>query len=135
MRARLAAADLPDVVGHGDFESQNTRWSGNELLAVHDWDSAVSRPEAALAGQAGPVFGVTGKPGDPPRLSESAEFLNAYTVTRGRPWTAEEDEVAWAAGLWVLVFDAKKETVAVEGGPRYTHLVDEVAERLRRAGA
>ncbi|MET9932182.1 MULTISPECIES: phosphotransferase [unclassified Streptomyces] len=36
VRARLAAASLPDVIGHGDFESQNTRWEGNELLVVHD---------------------------------------------------------------------------------------------------
>lgn len=135
VRARLAASDLPDVVGHGDFESQNTRWRGNELLVVHDWDSAVSRPEAALAGQASAVFGVTGNPGDTPLLSESEEFLNAYAVARGRPWTAEEYEVAWSAGLWVLVFNAKKETVTVEGGPGYTHLAGEVAERLRLAGA
>ncbi|NEC76756.1 phosphotransferase [Streptomyces rochei] len=135
VRARLTATDLPDVVGHGDFESQNTRWIGSRLLVVHDWDSAVSRPEAALAGQASAVFSVTGRPGDTPNLSESAEFLNAYAVARGRPWTSEEHEVAWAAGLWVLLFNAKKETVAVEGGPGYTHLAGEVTERLRLAGA
>jgi hypothetical protein len=135
VRARLAASRLPDVVGHGDFESQNTRWHGRELLVVHDWDSAVSRPEAALAGQASAVFGVTGAPGDTPVLKESEEFLNAYAEARGRPWTEEEREVAWAAGLWVLVFNAKKETVTVDEGPGYTHLSAEVAERLRFAGA
>jgi hypothetical protein len=74
-------------------------------------------------------------PGGTPRVEESEDFLNAYAVARGRPWSTEEREVAWAAGLWFLVFNAKKESVTVEKGPGCTHLAGEVAERLRRAGA
>ncbi|WP_411074957.1 hypothetical protein [Streptomyces sp. cmx-4-7] len=81
------------------------------------------------------MFGVTGKPGGTPLIDESARFLDAYAVARGRPWSAEEHEVAWAAGLWVLTYNAKKESVLIENGPGGTHLANEVAERLRRAGA
>ncbi|WP_326594903.1 hypothetical protein [Streptomyces sp. NBC_01803] len=135
VRARLADSDLPDVVGHGDFESQNTRWSGRELHAVHDWDSAVARPEAALAGQAAAVFGTTGAPGETTPLPASERFLDAYERARGQAWTREEREVAWAAGLWVLVFNAKKESAKEANGPECTHLATEVDERLRRARA
>jgi hypothetical protein len=41
--------------------------------------------------------------------------------------------VAWAAGLWVRAFNAKKETVA-GGGPQLDRLAGEVAERSRNAG-
>ena len=51
VRARLAGLGLPSVVGHGDWESQNVRWRGGQAVAVHDWDSVVAQPEAAIAGQ------------------------------------------------------------------------------------
>ncbi|WP_220040235.1 hypothetical protein [Nonomuraea aridisoli] len=52
VRERLLATRLEPVVGHGDFESQNVRWIGDEPYAVHDWDSVVALPEPAIAGAA-----------------------------------------------------------------------------------
>ena len=55
-RGRLLAAGLPCVLGHADFEAQNLRWHGQQLWAVHDWDSLAWQPEAALAGAASGSF-------------------------------------------------------------------------------
>jgi hypothetical protein len=49
-RGRLLAAGLPCVLGHADFEAQNLRWHGQQVWAVHDWDSLAWQPEAALSG-------------------------------------------------------------------------------------
>lgn len=49
---RLMAARLPCVLGYADFETQNLRWHGQQVRAVHDWDSLAWQPEAALAGAA-----------------------------------------------------------------------------------
>ncbi|WP_405893502.1 hypothetical protein OG612_29650 [Streptomyces sp. NBC_01527] len=84
-RARLAAGHLPDIIGHGDFESQNIRWPGSELHVVHDWGSAVSRPEAAVVGQASAAFGVTGAPGDTPCRWTPVRPTSAGSATRPRP--------------------------------------------------
>ncbi|MBA2557738.1 MAG: phosphotransferase, partial [Chloroflexi bacterium] len=62
-RARLCANREAEVLGHGDFESQNIRWVGTDALVVHDWDSVVARPECTLVGLAAAVFAATGAPG------------------------------------------------------------------------
>jgi hypothetical protein len=56
VRGRLAVVDLPRVLGHGDWETQNLRWNGDEPYAVHDWDSLCWLPEAAIAGAASGAF-------------------------------------------------------------------------------
>jgi hypothetical protein len=62
VRARLVELALPLVVGHGDWESQNIRWRGRRPWVVHDWDSTVAQPEAAIAGQAAAVWPAAGGP-------------------------------------------------------------------------
>ncbi|KAE8331407.1 hypothetical protein BDV39DRAFT_201058 [Aspergillus sergii] len=106
------------------------------LQVVHDWESAVTQPEVALAGLAAAVFSVTGDMGNGrvAILEATEAFLDAYSSSSGRTCTGNELEVAWAAGLWARLFNAKTEIVAVSGGPCYTRLV-EVTERLRRSGA
>ena len=135
VRGRLRRAALPEVVGHGDFESQNVRWNGDRLHVVHDWDSAVARPEAALAGLAAAVFPAGGPEDRTATVAETRRFLAAYARTRGRRWTREESEVAWAAGLWVLAFNAKKASVAQPNGAAAARLAEQAPERLRRADA
>ncbi|MEU1199735.1 phosphotransferase [Streptomyces sp. NPDC005813] len=135
VRTRLRRAALPEVVGHGDFESQNIRWNGDTLHVVHDWDSAVARPEAALAGTSAAVFPAGGPEDRPATVAETERFLAGYARARGRHWTREESEVAWAAGLWVLAFNAKKATVGRPNGSAAARPAEEAAERLRRAGA
>ena len=66
VRHRLAQCQQPPVVGHADWEEPNLRWIDRHLYVVHDWDSVVSRPEAALAGVAAAVCPAFGGPGQPP---------------------------------------------------------------------
>lgn len=84
VRARLARCAGPPVVGHCDWESQNIRWHGGRLHAVHDWDSVVSRPEAAIAGLAAAVFAAAGDPGEHATVAQGEQFL-ASLRTRPRP--------------------------------------------------
>jgi hypothetical protein len=66
-------------------------------------------------------------------IQQSESFLDAYQAARNRRWTSEEEEICWAAGMWVLTYNAKKE--ARGGGRGYLeHLEREAPERIRRAG-
>lgn len=133
-RWRLHAVRADAVIGHGDFESQNVYWSDGRLSAVHDWDSAVAAPEAAIVGAAAAVFPADGPAGRAATLVESTTFLEHYERARGNPFTSDEREAAWAAGLWTLAYKCKIE--AVEGGSDlFERLGDELPERLERAGA
>jgi hypothetical protein len=127
---RLKAASLDRVVGHGDWYSGNLRWTGRQLHVVWDWDSVIRVPEAAIAGLAAAVFPAV-HAGSEATVNETESFLAAYASTRGRPFTPDEIEIAWAAGLWNRSFDAKKQ-VAV-GEPPRSLTPDEARERLRRA--
>jgi hypothetical protein len=132
-RRRLLAARLPSVLGHADFEAQNLRWHGRELWAVHDWDSLAWQPEAALAGAASGAFASSGLPTLTP-IESSAAFLVAYQDIRGRLFTAAEQEIAWAASVWM---DAYNVWESLHGGTRLPGdaLRAQAAERLRRANA
>ena len=66
VRQRLLACAAPARIGHGDWESQNIRWSGTRPLAVHDWDSVTAQPEAALVGLAAAVGRQPVRPARPP---------------------------------------------------------------------
>jgi len=118
-RARLLAADaraLPRVVGHGDLSGINARWYrdgdgdqpagiGAWRTVVHDWDSVVALPDAVIAGVGAADHAST----DACRLAglaDGAVLLDAYAAQRGRPWTRVEREVAWAAGTWVVSYNA-----------------------------
>ncbi|WP_284742522.1 phosphotransferase [Amycolatopsis sp. RTGN1] len=132
-RKRLLATDLPCVLGHADFEAQNLRWH-EDIRSVHDWDSLAWQPEAALAGAASGAF----TSDSPPTLApiESSEvFLTTYQDLRGRRFTAEEREIAWAAGLWAAAHNARCE--ALHGDPPVSGdaVRAQTAERLRRANA
>jgi hypothetical protein len=61
------------------------------------------------------VFTATGAPNTSANVEHSEAFLVAYAQARGQPWTQEERELAWAAGLWVRVFNAKKATLRPGG--------------------
>jgi hypothetical protein len=133
-RARILAAGLPCVLGHADFEAQNLRWHGRELWAVHDWDSLAWQPEAALAGAASGSFASSGPPTLAPAESSEA-FLLAYQDIRGRLFTAVEQQIAWAASVWMAAYNAREE--ALFGGTPVCAgaLRAQAAERLRLANA
>jgi hypothetical protein len=131
-RGRILAAGLPCVLGHADFEAQNLRWRGPQVWAVHDWDSLAWQPEAALAGAASGAFASDGPPTLAP-IESSEAFLAAYQDIRGRVFTAVEQEVAWAASLWLAAFNAREEALAGDPPVCRTALRTQAADRLRRA--
>jgi len=91
----------------------------------------VRAPEAAIVGAAATAFAESDV--IPAATIDQAErFLDAY----GGAATPEEREIAWAAGLWLLAFNAKSETVrGIPGRLTAPFLRRELAERLRLAGA
>ena len=135
VRRRMLAADLPCVLGHADFEAQNLRWHDGDVWAVHDWDSLAWQPEAALAGAACGAFASASPPTLVP-VESSAAFLAAYQELRGRRFSAEEQEVAWAASLWPAAHNARWEAVHDWDTRVCGDAVRaQAAERLRRANA
>lgn len=134
IRVRLAGFEAPAVVGHADFESQNVRWRAGRLYAVDDWDSVAALPEAVLAGAASAVHPAAGPRAATASIAETGRFLRAYARRRGTPWTVAEREVCWAAGSWVLAYNARVEIA--EGGTQLAEQVRRDADlRLTRAGA
>lgn len=132
VREALVAYHAPLRVGHGDWESQNIRWDGDSALVVHDWDSVIAQPEAAIVGLAAAVWAAQGGPGEAASVSQTEDFIEAYAHA-GTDWSAQDRAVAWSAGLWVRLFNAKKDATN-GGGPQLERLRDEVNERLSRAG-
>jgi len=133
-RELLLAAGLPCVLGHADFEAQNLRWHGRQVWAVHDWDSLAWQPEAALAGAASGAFASTGPPVLAP-VGSSGAFLAAYQDIRGRLFTAAEQQIAWAASVWMAAYNAREEALCGSTAVGGDALRAQAAERLRRAGA
>jgi Ser/Thr protein kinase RdoA (MazF antagonist) len=110
----LCDSPLPPVIGHADWHPGNLRWDGNRLAVAYDWDSLALLPEAAIAGGASVLYTQNSRAAA--SAEESAAFLDAYARARGQVWSAEEAQVFWAAGLWNLAFDAKKQTLDGIGG-------------------
>ena len=137
-RARLLAApELPVVVGHGDLSGLNARWwlrDGAWEPVVHDWDSVVAVPEAVLAGSTA-VDCVSSDVTRLATLEQTERFLDVYAAERGLTWTADELELAWAAGAWLAAYNAAFEHLKESERPVTKRLAVDAGERLRRAGA
>ena len=133
-RGRILAVGLPCVLGWADFEAQNLRWHGGEVWAVHDWDSLAWQPEAALAGAASGSFASAGAPTLAP-IESSEAFLAAYQDIRGRLFTAVEQEIAWAASVWMAAYNARELALHGDTPVCGDALRAQAAERLRRANA
>jgi hypothetical protein len=130
-RARLQAFNAPIIVTHGDWYAANLRWADDRLLAAHDWDSVIADTEAAAVGFAAAAYPAQGM-GEEATVEETEDFLVAYAKARGFALSRDEVEAAWAAGVWLRVFDAQKQ--AARGVPIVSLSDDEADERLRRAG-
>src|SRR5262249_41611768 len=133
-RGRMLAAGLPCVLGYADFEAQNLRWHGQQVWAVHDWDSLAWQPEAALAGAASGSFASAGPPTLAP-IDSSEAFLVAYEDIRGRLFTAAEQQIAWAASLWMAAYNAREQALHGDTPLSGDALRAQAAERLRWANA
>lgn len=134
VRARLRAARLPTVLGHADYEAQNLRWHGRRVWAVHDWDSLAAQPEAALVGAASGSF-VSARPAALASIESSEAFLMTYQRIRGRWFSPEELEVAWAASLWPAAHNARWEALHGDVPVTGEALRVQALERLARANA
>jgi hypothetical protein len=133
VRARLADGQCRPVIGHCDWEAHNFGWRLGHVAVVYDWDSLGVRTEAAIAGTAATVFSC--RPGGPvaATIEETEAFLAVYR-RRCQDWDGQATEMAYAAGLWVLLYNSRKELAG--GGRGYLdHLSRELPERLRRADA
>lgn len=127
-RQKLHEGQDQVVIGHGDWITDNLRWDGNRLLVAYDWDSLIADSEAVIAGLAAAIYLYPALATVP----ETREFLDAYAIDRGRPFSRCELQRCWAAGVWTRAFDAKCEQAAGQPVTRLTE--DEAQERLRRAG-
>ncbi len=129
--ASLAQWDRPAVVGHVDWYGLNLAWRGDDLLAVYDLDSLAMLPEAVVAGLASAVWVGVGGWGDVSTVAQSEAFLDAFAARSG--WAAADRAAAWAAGLWVRCFDAKK-TVVWGADPEMVLSRADAEVRLQLAG-
>jgi hypothetical protein len=74
-------------------------------------------------------------------IAETKAFLRAYRRARSG-WGPDDAQFCWAAGLWVMIYNAKKEIVGRRTGKttlggwtgHAEHCQREVRERLHRAG-
>lgn len=133
VRERLSSKPGRACIGHGDWESQNLRWTDGDPFVVHDWDSVIAQPETAIVGLAAAVWPREAKPDQTASVAQTDDFITSYQQVAGREWDTSEIRDAWAAGLWVRLFDAKQE-VGEGGGPQLDRLASDVDERLDRAG-
>lgn len=133
VRERLTSRPRPVCIGHGDWESQNIRWTGRDPLVVHDWDSVIAQPETAIVGLAAAVWPRESRSDQTASVAQTADFIAGYQYLSGREWDGSEVEDAWAAGLWVRLFDARQEA-ATGGGPQLDRLAGDIDERLVKAG-
>jgi hypothetical protein len=121
------------VIGHIDWEANNLDWSDGAPVLVHDWDSLAIRTEAAIAGAAAAVFPSNGTTTVAATVDQTAAFLDAFRTFSAEQWSADAEQIAWCAGLWVLTYNAKKEFLG--GGSGYLeHLAGELDHRRSRAG-
>lgn len=132
VRVRLTSRPGRVRIGHGDWESQNIRWTDAGPLVVHDWDSVIAQPETAIVGLAAAVWPREDRADQTASVAQTDDFITSYQHIAGHAWDRSEIRDAWAAGLWVRLFDAKQE-VAEGGGPQLDRLASDIDERLYRA--
>jgi hypothetical protein len=130
-RDRLRTGASEAVIGHSDWLADNLRWSDDELLVVHDWDSTAADSEDVLVGFAAALYS-TVNPKKLATVRETERFLDGYCDARGQALRPDELQRSWAAGVWTRAFDAKCQYAA--GQPVVSLTENEASERLRRAG-
>jgi hypothetical protein len=62
-------------------------------------------------------------------------FLDAYQASRGRTFSVEEREVAWAASIWPALYNAREEILLDIPSDALTALDQQADRRLSLAGA
>jgi hypothetical protein len=130
-RDRLRACQGGTIIGHCDWLAGNLRWTGDELLVVHDWDSVAADSEAVLVGFAAALYSAASAD-SLATVADTELFLDAYDRARGRDLSPDERQRSWAAGVWTRAYDAKCQHAV--GAPISLLTESDARERLRRAG-
>ena len=92
----------------------------------------VAQPEAAIVGLAAAVWPAGGGASHAAAVAQSADFIASYQAAAGCQWSEADVQAAWAAGLWVRLFNAKKDA-AFGDFPELGQLAGEIDERLSLA--
>ncbi|WP_062308335.1 phosphotransferase [Demequina subtropica] len=132
-RDRLAASDLPAVLGHADLNGLNVRWVGEHAI-VHDWDSIALRPEAVLVGTLALDHPAAPDAGAAADIATGARVIAAYEEATGRAFAADEVEVAWATSVWLGCYNAAFEHLHGAPGAVTAAILRDGEERLALAG-
>jgi hypothetical protein len=132
--SRLRHSALPHVLGHGDWEAQNIRWKDGRPWSVYDWDGLVSLPEAAIVGAASGAFASAEVPTLAP-IESSRIFIDSYESARGRTFSEDEREIAWAASLWPALHNARGEHLFRSDPVASVAVVEQAEDRLHLARA
>jgi hypothetical protein len=109
--AGRSAGTLPPVICHLDWSARNVRLGPTGVVAVYDWDSIGTAPEAVAAGQNAVTWRTTGETfdGPAPDAGEVTHFIDCFGRARGAALSAEELDVARAAAVWVMAYTARCE--------------------------
>jgi hypothetical protein len=99
------------VVCHGDWRVGNLRFEGDELTAVHDWDSLAVEPECAVLGGVAHYFTADWSAPGPhyPGLDEALAFVASYESVRGTGFTAAELRAICATIAYSMAYSARCE--------------------------
>ncbi len=137
-RHRLLAANLPDVVGHGELNGVHIRWlegaNGQPTPIVHGWEELAGRPEAVLVGCLAANYNELPDDSRIAPVAQGRRVLAAYQAERGQAFTDEEIEVAWAASAWVGCYNAAFEHLRGAAGQVTHQIMTDGAQRLTLAG-
>jgi len=132
-RARLAASSLELVLGHTDLNGLNVRWVGERPL-VHDWDSIAALPEAVLVGTLALDHVAMPDAGAAADVETGARVIAAFEAARGREFTSDEREIAWATTVWLACYNAAFEHLHGAAGAVTARILADGHERLALAG-
>jgi hypothetical protein len=106
----LVTHDLPPVIGHDDWRTQNLAFDGARVVAIYDWDSLARVPEPWVVGAAAAGFCIDWREtvvDPPPTLEQMRAFVADYETARGEPFTTAEHGVLDAANLRMIAYSAR----------------------------
>lgn len=106
----LRAATGPQVISHSDWSLQNMSFCEGELRCVYDWDSLRVGLEPCFVGGAARVYRHDWRIGPPEpaiSVSEVQDFVTAYEIARGQPFTDEEYGVLGASIVYTTAYGTR----------------------------
>jgi Phosphotransferase enzyme family len=106
------SASEPMVIGHADWRIENLGIDRSTIVAIFDWDSVCTCPEAVLVAAASVHFTTdwSDSSTDPfPSPDESSAFVNEYEQARGRRFASRDRELVEAAQIYRLAYGARCE--------------------------